>query len=127
MNKLPICNVEQVLENVDKPQRQKLKKVSDDLPSTEPAPKRACKVLNKKEKKDLSEHLTSIDDDILMFAVHSKLFEQPFLHTTKDYVEDLFKNKQLLQDILIHHHFWFVELFLECQKDVDLFLCFQLQ
>jgi len=125
--KLSELPVKQVPENVDKPQKQKRKKAPKDLPSTEPAPKRTRKTLNKKEKKDLSEYLTSVDDDVLLFAVRSKLLEQPFPHTTKDFIEVLFENEQLLRDILIHHRFWFVELFLECQKGVDSFLRFQLQ
>ena len=52
--------------------------MSKDLSITEPAPKRAHKTLNKKEREDLSEYLKSVDNDVLMFAVHSKLLEQPF-------------------------------------------------
>ena len=123
--KLPVCDVEQVPENVDKPKRQKLKKASKDLPSAEPTFERAHKTLNKKEREDLSEFLTSVDDDVLMFAVCSKLLEQPFLYTTKDFIEVLYENKQLLQDILIHHRFSYS--LNVCQKGADLFLHFQLQ
>ena len=118
-NKQPTCNSEQEL--------QRKKKASKDLSTTEPAPKRACKTLNKKERKDLGDYLKSVDDDVLMFAVHSKLFEQPFPDTTNNSIEVSFENKELLSDILNHHHCRFVELFLECQKGVDSFLRFQLQ
>ena len=52
------------------------------LSTTEPASKRARKTVNKKEREDLSEYLKSVDDDVLMFVVHSKLLEQPFPDTT---------------------------------------------
>ena len=94
---------------------------------TEPAPKRARKTLNKRERKDLSEYLKIVDDDVLMFAVHSKLLEQLFPNTTVDCIQILFESKELLSDILNHHHCRFVELFLECQKGADSFLHFQLQ
>ena len=48
-NKQPTCNVEQ--------EPRTKKKASKDLSTTEPAPKRAHKTLNKKERKDLSEYL----------------------------------------------------------------------
>ena len=63
---------------------------------TEPAPKRARKTLNKKERKDLGDYLKSVDDDVLMFAVRSKLLEQPFPDTTNDSIEVLFENKERL-------------------------------
>ena len=70
VNKQLTCNAEQELRTK--------KKASKDLSTTEPAPKRALKMLNKKERIDLSEYLKSInDDDVLMFAVRSKLLEQP--------------------------------------------------
>ena len=94
---------------------------------TEPAPKRARKILNRKERKYLNEYLKNVDDDALMFAVRSKLLEQPFPNMTIDYIEILFESKELLSDILNHHHRRFVELFLECQKGADSFLGFQLQ
>ena len=118
-NKQPTCNSEQ--------ETRRKKIASKDLSTTEPAPKRARKMLNKKERKDLGDYLKSVDDDVLMFAVRSKLLEQPFLDTTNDSIEALFENKELLSDILNHHHCRFVELFLECQKGVDSFLHFQLQ
>ena len=68
---------------------------------TEPAPKRARKTLNKKERKDLSKYLKNVDDDVLMFAVHSKLLEQPFPDTTIDSIQILFESKELLSDITI--------------------------
>ena len=87
-NKQPTCNSEQ------EPQRKK--KVSKDLLTTEPAPKRARKTLNKKERKDLGDYLKSVDDDVLMLAVRSKLLEQPFPDMTNDSIEVLFENKELL-------------------------------
>ena len=84
-NKQPISNVKQ------EPQRNK--KPSKDLSTNEPHLKRACKTLNKKERKDLSEYFKSGNDDVLMFAVHSKSLEQPFPSTTNDFVEILFENK----------------------------------
>ena len=53
-NKQPTCNSEQ------EPRRKK--KASKDLSTTEPAPKRAHKMLNKKERKDLGDYLKSVDD-----------------------------------------------------------------
>ena len=75
----------------------------------------------------MSEFLKSIDDDVLMFAVHSKLLEQPFPDTTINCIQILFESKELLSDILNHYHCRFVELFLECQKGADSFLHFQQQ
>ena len=92
-NKQPTCNAEQ--------EPRKKKKASKDLSMTEPAPKRARKTLNKKERKDLSEYLKNVDDDVLMFAVHSKLLEQPFPDTTIDSIQILFESKELLSDITI--------------------------
>ena len=86
VNKQPTCNSEQ------EPRRKK--KASKDLSTTEPAPKRARKTLNKKERKDLGDYLKSVDDDVLMFAVRSKLLEQPFPDTTNDSIEALFENKE---------------------------------
>ena len=68
VNKQPTCNTEQ------EPQRKK--KATKDLSTTEPALKRARKTLNKKERKDLGDYLKSVNDDVLMFAVRSKLLEQ---------------------------------------------------
>ena len=78
-------------------------------------------MLSNRERKDLSEYLKSVDDDILMFA---ELLEQPFPNTTIDCIQILFESKELLSDILNHHHCRFVELFLECEKGADAFLCF---
>ena len=76
--------------------------------STEPAGKRTRKVLNKTERKRLSDHLNSVSDDILMCAVHSKLAQQYLPDFLKQFTEVLFKNNQLLQSILIHHRCRFV-------------------
>ena len=68
-------------------------------------------MLNKKETKELSEYLKRVDDKVLMFAAQSKLLEQPFPDATNDYMEVLFKNKELLQNILSHHHSRFAVVF----------------
>ena len=83
------------------PQRRKkeAKTLDDAQPETGAPAKRARKVLNKKEREDLSDYLKSVDDDVL----------------------------QLLGDIVTHHRCKFVELYFECKKGVDSFLHFQLQ
>ena len=55
--------------------------------------------MRKKETKELSEHLQSMDDEVLMFVALSTLLEQPFPDATNDYIEVMFKNKELLQNI----------------------------
>ena len=72
---------------------------------------KSSQMLNKKETKELSEYLKRVDDKVLMFAAHSKLLEQPFPDATNDYTEVLFKNKELLQNILSHHHSRFAVVF----------------
>ena len=116
---------------VSKPKR---KKVSQDLSATEPTRTeestvitRTRKVLNKKERKSLSDHLNSVDYDALVCAVNGKLAEQSLPDPLKEFADVLFHNEQLCRDILIHHRCRFVELFIECQKGVDSFLHFQLQ
>ena len=84
-NKQPTSNSEQ------EPRRKK--KASKDLSTTEPAPQRARKTLSK-ERKDLGDNLKSVDDDVLMFVVRSKLLEQPFPDTTNDSIDVLFENKE---------------------------------
>ena len=95
--------------------------------STEPAGKRTRKVLNKTERKRLSDHLNSVSNDTLMCAARSKLAEQYLPDSLKQLPEVLFNNIQLLQSILIHHRCRFIELFIECQKGVDSFVRFKLQ
>ena len=83
--------------------RQKEAKTLDNPQPTEPPSKRVRKVLNKKEREDLSNYLEPVEEDVLIFTARSKLSEQIFPDSTKVFIEVLFKNEQLLQDIVIHH------------------------
>ena len=96
---------------------------------TDSAGTRTCKMLNKTEKKCLSNHLNSVSDDTLMCAAYivNSVAEQYLPDSPKEFTEVLFKNNQLLQSTLIYYRCRFVQLFLECQKGADSFLQFQPQ
>jgi len=89
--------------------------------------RRTRKVLNKKERSNLTDYLNSVDCDALNWAVQTKLAEQSLPDSLTQFTDVLFKNEQLLCDILIHHRSRFSELFLECQKGDNSFSRFQLQ
>ena len=84
-------------------------------------------MLNKKERQGLCSFLNSVDVSVLIYAARCKMDELSLPEVLREFVLELFKNGQLLQGILVHHRKRFVELFTECQKGVDSFLCFQLQ
>ena len=65
--------------------------MSKNLPATKP---KANKQSTCNSEQDLGDYLKSVDDDVLMFAVRSKLLEQPFSDTTNDSIEVLFENKE---------------------------------
>lgn len=99
----------------------------NESPVSEPVKKRACKALNKKERESLFEYLNNVDISVLSGVVQQKLSEQCLSKSFESFVDVLYKNERLFQNILLHHRLRFSQLCMECKKGVDSFLRFQLQ
>ena len=97
------------------------------MPVELPSAKRTRKMLNKKERESIFNYLDSVEDSVMMSAVRNRLQEQSFPENLNGVVKVLCDNDHNLKYILAHHRKTFAELYLQCKKGVDPFLCFQLQ
>ena len=102
-------------------------KDNDQSSASQHTTKRTRKALNKKERQSLCKFLNEVDASVLFDAARVKLSEQLLPAGLGEFVDEVFRNKQLIEIILVHHRERFVELFAECQKGTDSFLRFQLQ
>ena len=89
--------------------------------------KRLRKALNKKESERLFKSLNDVDISILSGVIQQKISEQCLSERFEKFVDVLYKNERLFQDILLHHRLRFPQLYMECKKGGDAFLRFQLQ
>ena len=103
-------------------------KQSQNLDQLPPVPKlRKSKVLNKKERDELTASLDSIDVSVLKREVNIKLDEQVFPDTLMSLVCKLREAEQPLPDIIASHQLCFSGLYKQCKKSPDSFVNFQFQ